>query len=148
MRPSTLLRIERLDKLIAAFAACDMGYLDAAKLLRCSASAARNYLAELVDAGVIQQCRGNHDRSGGKSLYRLSADQATVCTYMTALGQACDRVNANLVSATSEGQCSRALPRPVVVVNCAALPVGTTRRDPLVAALFGAHMPTPSAALV
>lgn len=94
-----MLRTEKLGELAVAFAQRDMGQLEAAALLECSASAARSYLFELLDAGVIRQ---KPQAERGKPVYRLSYDGASPAA-------AVDNVEA--------------------------------RRDPLVAALFGAPPP-------
>jgi DNA-binding Lrp family transcriptional regulator len=61
VRPSTLLRQERLQLLAAAFARRTLRQADVAALLDCSPSGARNYLNELVEAGVITPCRATPD---------------------------------------------------------------------------------------
>lgn len=112
MRPSTQLRAVRLHQLIHALSARDLGNLDAATLLNCSASGARNYLLELLDAGVVTATSYSGAGPGAeKIVYCLNADQAIVHRFLDLL---CKR------SACSTG----------------AGP--TTARDPLVMALFGA----------
>lgn len=106
MRPSTALRIERLQLLAAAFARRTLRQADVAALLDCSPSGARNYLNELVEAGAIAPCGASAaERSFSKRAFVLRPD-----------GQR--RVQSLLLE------------------DCA--PLLHQRRDPLVAALFGA----------
>jgi hypothetical protein len=119
MRPATLLRIERLNELLAALEAGDMGYQQAAQLLQCSLSAARKYLCELADAGVIVPAPR---RGAGSRSYRLRADPRGATAYINSL--------ADPQAAAGVG---REMPRSTYPFGCAA------GRDPLVAALFGAR---------
>jgi hypothetical protein len=107
MRPSSLLRGARLSALVAELAVRELDNAGAAKLLRCSASSARNYLLELMDAGAVD---ASSDRSDGadRTVYRLNPDK---------LGQGAFDA-AGLIAGN---------------------PVAAAARDPLVAALFGAH---------
>ena len=88
-----MLRTEKLGQLAVAFEERDMGQLEVAALLECSASSARNYLFELLDAGVIRRLP---EVERGKPVYRSSGDGGAAAYLVVA------------------------------------------RRDPLVAALFGA----------
>lgn len=108
MRPSSLLRIARLDALIAELSLREKGNLGAAAFLNCSVSTARNYLLELLDAGVIVTGLNTVPACADKTVYRLSADHVLVAAFKATLGPDC----------------------------CGA--GGVTGRDPLVAALFGA----------
>jgi hypothetical protein len=112
MRPSSLLRNTRLNALIEALSFRELGSKGAAALLQCSASSARNYLQELIDARVIAV--SSKPWTGGdldKTVYCLNPDPLIVNSFQTALGE----------SASCDGTA-----RTVMV------------RDPLVLALFGA----------
>lgn len=108
MRPSSMLRIERLDALIAELSLRGLGSFGVAALLDCSASSARNYLLELRDAGVVVPGPNSALACADKIVYRLSSDQLLVDGFKVAL-------------ARSRGEAD-----------------GGAARDPLVAALFGA----------
>lgn len=135
MRPSTLLRIERLNTLVAALSVRDLGHAGVATLLRCSASSARNYVFELMDAGVIGLLRNGPvaDGCSDKSVYRLNPNKRLVVAFQATLVAPEQRAStrANLVRRDHDGDfgCSEAA---VSVANMVA------RRDPLVTALFGA----------
>ncbi|MET0856993.1 MAG: hypothetical protein ABWY27_09620 [Telluria sp.] len=108
MRPSSLQRIARIDALIAELSLRQLGNLGAAALLDCSASSARNYLRELLDAGVIVTGFKPMPACADKTVYRLSGDHLRVTAFQAAL--AAERCGARAGAG----------------------------RDPLVAALFGA----------
>lgn len=75
MRPSTLLRMERLQLLAAAFARRSLRQADVAVLLDCSPSGARNYLNELVEAGAIAPSMATAgERSFSKRIFALRPD--------------------------------------------------------------------------
>lgn len=68
MRRSSYRRQANLRTLVAEFALRDIGSAGVALLLDCSISAARNYIIELVDAGVlvshpVRQRAGGVDRT-------------------------------------------------------------------------------------
>jgi hypothetical protein len=112
MRPSSLLRVTRLNALIEALSARELGSMAAARLLNCSASCARNYLMELMDAGIIAISSNlRADGSLDKTVYCLIADRAIVDMFQDSLEDlsACEHTG------------------PTVAM-----------RDPLVVALFGA----------
>jgi hypothetical protein len=109
MRPSSSLKAGRLQLLATAFARRALRQADVAALLDCSPSGARNYLNELMDAGVITV---SHATGGERSFARRAfvlhpdghrAAQRLLAPAMAGEGGAC-----------------------------------VQRRDPLVAALFGA----------
>jgi predicted ArsR family transcriptional regulator len=74
MRPSTQLRGARLDTLVAELSARPLDIRGVAELLKCSESAARNYLRELVDGGLVGTSSGRADGIG-RALYRLNSDE-------------------------------------------------------------------------
>lgn len=142
MRPSTLLRISRLDALLAALAVRDLPQVEVASLLRCSASSARNYVLGLVDAGVILPVPHGHANGRMyKALYRLNPNQRTIASFRASLEQAGECAVARSAwpvrqhgpgfepaGAVESPGCAR----PVIPPGGAVL-----RRDPLVSALFG-----------
>lgn len=113
-RPSSLRRVHNLRILVAAFAERDLGGGGVVGLLDCSASTARNYLLELMDARVIvphprRQPAGSADRL----LYRLSDERHVVNAFLAEL----NRWDGGAGALSAPDECDR--------------------RDPLVAALFG-----------
>jgi hypothetical protein len=69
----------------------DLGSIGAAALLDCSASSARNYLLELMDAGVVSAML---NRSGGneRTVYRLNTNRLLLDDFRAALAPAPDCV--------------------------------------------------------
>ncbi|WP_426189179.1 hypothetical protein [Massilia sp. DWR3-1-1] len=118
MRPSSALRIGRLDALLTALQTRDMTQAEAATLLQCSATCARGYVSELVAADLIVLARGPGPRRIPKPRYRLDADPCAHASYLALL-----RARAGL---------DLAPPAPAAP----SMPL-VGRRDPLVAALFG-----------
>lgn len=122
MRRSSYRRHANFRKLVAELALRDIGCAGVTLLLDCSISAARNYIAELVDAGVlashpVRQQAGCIDRT----LYCRTADPLVVRAFLAALASPQDAGHRWPVAHVSPG--ADDLP---------------ARRDPLVAALFGA----------
>ena len=133
LRPASARRIGNLRALVVEFTARDIGNAGVALLLGCSLTAARNYVAELLDAAVIvahpvRQAAGGLDRT----LYSRSADPLTVADFLAALAR---RQRAADLQACGSW-CSEV--DVDVVRRAASTPA---RRDPLVAALFGAPRP-------
>lgn len=93
MRPSSLLRNTRLNALLAELSLRDMGSLGAATLLDCSASSARNYLLELLDAGVVRALPNPAD-GNDRTVYRINPDKCLVGDFQAALTVAGDAVAA------------------------------------------------------
>ncbi|MDL2356562.1 MAG: hypothetical protein QFF03_15025 [Pseudomonadota bacterium] len=108
--------------LVAEFAGREIGCAGVALLLGCSLSAARNYVAELLDAGVIA-LRPNRQAAGGvdRTLYRLAAEPLKVHQFLAALT---DRERIDRLWRDAD--------------FCCETDGSFVRRDPLVAALFGA----------
>ncbi|RJG14453.1 hypothetical protein D3872_17715 [Massilia cavernae] len=101
--------------MVEEFGERDIGCAAAAMLLNCSLTAARNYILELLDAGVVashpvRQDAGCLDRT----LYQLSADRPLVQRFLATLAD------------TDRADFPFGAPNP------------PARRDPLVTALFGA----------
>ncbi|WP_119810054.1 hypothetical protein [Massilia cavernae] len=114
-RPSSVRRISNLRALVEEFGKRDLGCAAAALFLSCSFSSARNYIVELLDAGVlaahpVRQGAGCLDRT----LYQLTADRLARQRFLATLAESDD-------AGFSFGPGDR-----------------PARRDPLVAALFGA----------
>lgn len=123
MRRSSYRRQANLRTLVAGFALRDIGSAGVALFLDCSISAARSYIAELVDAGVlashpVRQRAGCVDRT----LYCRTADPLVVQAFLAALASPPEAAEHRW--AASHGSSG--------VEDIPA------RRDPLVAALFGA----------
>ncbi|MDL2354074.1 MAG: hypothetical protein QFF03_02325 [Pseudomonadota bacterium] len=133
LRPSSARRLVNLRSLVAAFAGRDIGRSGVAALLGCSLSASRNYLAELLDAGVVHsQPVRQSDGGGDRIQYRLSADPRAVRDFL-----------ASLAVPDGAADCRAADPARIQRMWRDAdffLAAGhaPARRDPLVAALFGA----------
>jgi hypothetical protein len=109
MRPSTLRRSENLLRLLGEFETRDLGPLGVALVLGCSASAARNYIAELLDARVIRRLPGGPgDGCADRVVYGVDQDAQRVARFKAALA-------GSMMGGDS----------------------GPQWRDPLVAALFG-----------
>jgi hypothetical protein len=129
MRPSTFLRVERLNLLAAAFSRKDLGHPDVAALLACSASSARNYLFALLDAGLIEQIP-REQRAGHsiKPVYRLASTMRIPDRGETIDGAGDIR--------------PRELPGMGRFIDFSSdAGAIAVRRDPLVTALFGAPGP-------
>lgn len=143
LRPSSVRRLGNLRALVSEFSGRDIGSSGVALLLGCSLSAARNYVAELLDAGVVapspvKQKAGCVDRT----LYRLNADPLAVHQFLAALARSHDVDGMPALRGAVERQ---APPDPIHVHRqwrdaglCFAANNAPARRDPLVAALFGA----------
>lgn len=144
LRATSKRRIARLQTIIAELKVRDLGCAGTAALVDCSQSAARLYLAELREAGVIcsrtiRQAAGNADKFG----HRLHSDQQLIERFLAKLGNsmqsgavsACVSVHDVDVSASAQvrrfhlirdddktsHKVSNSIPQP----------------DPLICALFG-----------
>lgn len=140
MRASIILRIERLTALMAAFSANDLRQADVAALLKCSAGSARNYVIDLMDAGVIAPSSDYQVARGTFQLrYRLSSDAFIVDEFREALA---NPRQSNITRAASVKKNVHLAWRSPAGVEGADQPHSIrhviARRDPLVAALFGA----------
>ena len=143
LRPSSARRLRNLRALVREFSGRDIGCTGAALFLDCSLSAARNYVAELLDASVVashpvRQAAGCVDRT----LYRLSADPLTVHRFLAGLARShCadetpERRGAASMETPPDPACVHRIWRTAdFSVGISSAPA---RRDPLVAALFGA----------
>ncbi|MDP3670435.1 MAG: hypothetical protein WA191_21950 [Telluria sp.] len=142
-RPSTELRRVRLRALVAMFSEREIGYVEVARLLTCSASAARNYIFELMDAGVVS-LSPNRGPAGGldRSVYRISADRRIVDEFQAGLEKPLSCKGSRTTSALRH--CDEAPDALPVRTGAQSIPCAldtstpAARRDPLVAALFGA----------
>jgi nucleotidyltransferase/DNA polymerase involved in DNA repair len=142
LRATSKRRIARLQTIIAELKVRDLGCAGTAALVDCSQSAARLYLAELREAGVIcsrtiRQAAGNED----KFAHRLHSDQQLIERFLAKLGDSMQSdavsvcVSCRHVSASAQvrhfhiirdddktsHKVSNSLPQP----------------DPLICALFG-----------
>jgi hypothetical protein len=140
MRPSSARRLCIMRELVAEFARRNIGHTGVALFLGCSLSAARNYVFELLDAGVVashpvRQAAGCVDRK----LFRLAADPLAVRKYLAALPRSHGERGA---VAWGDGEAAEPMPDVARIHrnwSVADFSMGApARRDPLVAALFGA----------
>jgi hypothetical protein len=151
-RPSTVRRLQRLNALIDELSARDMDAAAVALFLDCSATSARNYLNDLLEASVIRSRRtalsGDCYMRNG---YHLNGDP---------------RMARHFLAGCRESQCGDPILKRGRKQSNAARTYGTrhfhimaddccagvratrveVRRDPLVAALFGENPPSKVAA--
>jgi hypothetical protein len=136
LRPSTARRILNLYLLVGEFEGRNLGCCGASLFLGCSVSAARNYIYELLDAGVIvshplRAPAGDIDRTQ----YHLAADRRVVREFLAALTQ-WHKDGAGKHRVLPLGECDHG---GLHDVADSLNPVtAQTTRDPLVSALFGA----------
>jgi hypothetical protein len=141
-RPSTVVRNARLGALIAALSARKMTLAEMALLLQCSQSAVRQYVRELSRADVVLLANKQKAGAGGcgKS-YSLNNDPSTVNRFLDSLTEPPDG-RARVAGRSPRLPASLASPRYVheVFEKLSGRDVDEVRarRDPLVAALFGA----------
>ena len=144
LRPSSARRIGKLRALVAEFAGRDIGYAGVALFLGCSLTAARNYVTELLDAGVIdphpvRQAAGCLDRT----LYRRTADPLVVHEFLAALAGTHRAAGMPACCGTAVREAPPPDAASIRRTWCVAdfsrgAGNAPARRDPLVAALFGA----------
>lgn len=143
LRPSSARRLANLRALVAEFGGREIGCAGVALFLDCSLSAARNYVATLLDAGVIashpdRQAAGCVDRT----LYRQAADPPEVHQFLGALTETHGAEGMPTRRGATELERSPDPERIHRLWRDANFSVGAgrspARRDPLVAALFGA----------
>jgi hypothetical protein len=140
MRPSSARRLCIMRALVAELAGRDIGHAGVALFLGCSLSAARNYVSELLDAGVVAAHPARKDAGCmDRKLYRLTVDPLAVHKYLAALA----RSNGGRgVAGWGEGEAEDTIPDVERIRrswSVADFSLGApARRDPLVAALFGA----------
>ncbi|MES2257026.1 MAG: hypothetical protein V4724_00835 [Pseudomonadota bacterium] len=143
-RPTTLRRVEKLRRLIAALSSRQMDVAAAAAFLGCSPAAARNHLYELLAARVIVPVpvRADGGGAGGDSIaYTLHADAAIVEAFVDTLREV---HGARFIFAGKRSR-KRGLFVGGRYFHIMLDDVGfalqicdePVRRDPLVAALFG-----------
>jgi hypothetical protein len=142
-RPATIRRQRRLHALIGELSARDMDTTAVAAFLDCSATAARNYLNDLLEAMVIRARRAARtDDSGMRNGYCLNGDTALVGNFLADLDASPSR-RVKLKRGRKPAMEARSFgTRHVhVIADDRYLGVSAThvavRRDPLVAALFG-----------
>ncbi|WP_020653009.1 hypothetical protein [Massilia niastensis] len=140
MRSSTVLRVSRLSRLLAVLSVRELPQVEIASLLRCSTSSARNYVLELLEAGVIETVPHGHANGRMyKSLYRLGPDQGLISAFRASLEQGgeWERPERPVRQCALERKPERSVIR--VESSQWMLPSGgaAVRRDPLVSALFG-----------
>lgn len=137
MRPSTLLRRERLNLLVVELSLHDLRHVDIAALLECSASSARNYIFELMDGGVITVSPNQQSHRSIDRTYRLCGVERLTDKYQEGLtGLRNGDSTRTIVRKDQEPVCGCCDFRVVSVSNRQGRNVGA-KRDPLVAALFG-----------
>lgn len=143
LRASSARRIEQLRALVAELMMRDIGYVGVATLLKCSQSAARIYVQELRNAGIItaSPIRQPPD-CVDKFAYRLHSDPQQVRAFLATLSQP-QRCN---ISSPRKGghtdEASSNVRRFHIMQDDANISLRVSdapaQRDPLVAALFGA----------
>jgi hypothetical protein len=139
MRPSTLRRISQLNTLVAVLSVRALPQAAIANLLECSASGARNYLRELIAAGLVDTVAHGHlDGRMYKSLYRIRQDAGRVDAPRFGLAD----TGECHPTPTTGSQVTGALFRHGACRARAVSPLsssdsGAVSRDPLVSALFG-----------
>ncbi|MGJ7916183.1 hypothetical protein ACI48D_11970 [Massilia sp. LXY-6] len=135
--PSSERRRTNLHAVVLEFTRRDIGPACVSALLGCSLSASRYYLATLLEAGLVapQSVRPQTARGKGKP-FTLSADAAAVQDFLD--GLAAPRGNAGPGCGDNGGQVHRVWHGANHWRSAARPPA---RRDPLVAALFGAAVP-------
>jgi DNA-binding transcriptional ArsR family regulator len=146
LMPSTARRLANMRLLLAELALREMQVDEIAKLLSASSSAARNYVYELRDAGVVDAV---HDRDGRfracKPSYRLSSNPAKSRDFIEAMvnSERDARVLVRPGTAGKRGQVIVGIARRVHIMGddvhySIRVDREPVRRDPLVTALFGA----------
>jgi hypothetical protein len=124
-RPSSARRLANFRTLVAEFAVRRMGYIAVAELLSCSTSAARNYIQELVDRGVVAK------HPIDRKLYCGHSDPLIADEFLAALTRLEQSGPASVPTRRVHSLWDDAIVSRAGVHQPA-------RRDPLVAALFGA----------
>jgi hypothetical protein len=132
----SLRKISRIRQLVSALEAGAMGPSAAAALLDISYSAARNYLEALVEAGAAS----NHpDR---RTHVRLDPDRAVVESFLDSLAAEGEEQRITLRRSSSRHCVNPGKSYLHVLADDVRFPLvlaqTSARRDPLVAALFGA----------
>jgi hypothetical protein len=132
----SLRKISKLRQLVSALAAGAMGPAAAAALLDISYSAARNYMEALVEAGAASHHpdRGSH--------VRLHPDRAVVERFLDSLVEEGGEQRVTLRRSASRHCVDPGKSYLHVLADDVRFPLvlaqPSARRDPLVAALFGA----------
>lgn len=133
IRPSSAKRLANLYTLVAEFAHRDIGRTGVAELLGCSPSASRNYIAELLDARVVFSSPARpRIEWKDRTLYRLTDDPVAVQEFLAGLA---GPIGATLSGGPVAEQVQRMGRNTNFGLRASIEPA---RRDPLVAALFGA----------
>lgn len=139
VRPSTTRRAGKLRLLLDELALRELDVAAAAALLQVSSSSVRNYLHELHDAGIAAPSADAGGRWVEASVYRLCADADRVRDFLAQVAAArmARARPANHNPVWRNGGCLFHIMGDDVKF---ALSAGSAhpRRDPLVAALFGA----------
>lgn len=136
VKSASLRKIENMHRLVAALDQRDMGPNAVMELLKISYSAARNYLSELEQAGIVSPDPVR------RSLLRISSDPSARLRYFAALTERAEGAQVSLRRSATR-HCTNSTGRFLHVL---ADDVGFSlvlhrvpvQRDPLVAALFGA----------
>jgi hypothetical protein len=129
LRASSTQRMANLRKLVDELSRQDLSRVGAAALLGCSISASRNYLIELMDAGVVSMHPLRHREC---PLYQLNPDPFAVQDFLAGLAEAQQPAAPH---PDADGHPARQVWRTADFLLRPGMP--PARRDPLVAALFG-----------
>jgi hypothetical protein len=132
--PSSERRRANLQALVREFTLRDIGPACASALLGCSLSASRYYLAELLDAGLVAPQLAREKADCGKhQRFTLKADAPAVRDFLHSLDVSTR--SAGPLYGSTGGQIRRVWLGANHWRDATHAPA---RRDPLVAALFGA----------
>lgn len=134
--PARSHRIDKLHRLVAALEQRSMGPGAVMELLQVSYSAARNYLNELAQAGIAEPAPERH------TVMRLHPDLQARERFFAGLSERLGQARVSLRRSTSR-HCMNSSGRFLhVLADDVTFPLvlhrDPVRRDPLVAALFGA----------
>jgi hypothetical protein len=136
LKPASSQRIDKLRRLVAALEQRSMGPDAVMDLLQVSYSAARNYLSELAQAGIADPDPERH------TVMRLHPDLQVRERFLAALSERLGQARVSLRRSPSRHCMDSSGSYLHVLADDASFPLvlhqDPVRRDPLVAALFGA----------
>lgn len=135
-RLSTIRRIARLEVLLDEMKVRELTHYDVADFLMCSLSSARNYMLELLDAGLLSAVQhGQERRNRDETPYRVSANTRVVEEFIAS--RTLNPVGRVSMTSFRNSSAERSLAVRGDPRSTAAAREFPATRDPLVAALFG-----------